>query len=53
MNNRNRIRMAVGTVYAIAILISIFAGGLVWVAVIGALLVGLVNMQLGGYRRRS
>lgn len=53
MTRTNQIRMAAGTLYAIAIVISIFAGGLVWVAIIGALLVGFVNMQFGGYRRRT
>lgn len=51
MTRRNRIRVGAGTLYALAIVISIFAGGLVWVAVIGALVVGFVNMQLGGYTR--
>ena len=32
----------------IAIVIAIFAGGLVWVLIVGAMLVGLVNMQVAG-----
>lgn len=52
MSRRTRIRMGIGTLYVIAILVSLATGGFVWVAIIGALLVGLVNMQLGGWNRR-
>ncbi len=52
MTLRNRIRAAAGTVYVIAIVISLFAGGFVWVAVVGALILGLVYSQLGGWSRR-
>jgi hypothetical protein len=52
MSLRNRIRAAGGTLYVIAIVISLFAGGFVWVAIVGALLLGLLYSQLGGWSRR-
>lgn len=53
MNSIHRIRAAAGTVYALAILISIFAGGLVWVAIIGAVLLSLFyTLTRGGGRRQ-
>jgi hypothetical protein len=39
---RNRITWAAGTLYAAAVLASIWAGGLVWVAIIGAILLSVV-----------
>lgn len=52
MSVRNRIRMAAGSIYGIAIVISLFAGGFVWVAIVGAMVLGLVYAQLGGWNRR-
>ncbi len=49
MSTRNRLRMGVGTLYALAIVVSLFAGGLVWVAIIGAVLSGLAYSRLGGW----
>jgi hypothetical protein len=45
---RNQIRIAAGTLYAVAVLASVFAGGLVWVAIIGAILLSMVYTYTRG-----
>jgi len=48
MSMRNRIRMAASTVYVIALIIGIFVGGFVWIAIIGAVALGGVYTTLRG-----
>jgi hypothetical protein len=41
MGNVNAIRGALGTLYAVAIIIALFVGGLIPVIIVGAILLGL------------
>lgn len=48
MNTQMRIRAGAGALYALAILVSLLTGGLVWVAIIGAILLSLLYTSLRG-----
>lgn len=43
-----RIRAGAGAVYALAILVSLVTGGIVWVAIVGAILLSLLYTSLRG-----
>jgi hypothetical protein len=48
MSTRNRIRMAAGTAYVVALIIGIFTGNFLWIAVGGAILLAMVTTALRG-----
>jgi hypothetical protein len=48
MSTRNRIRMAAGSLYVVALVIGIFAGHFVWIAIIGAIVLSMVYTALRG-----
>ena len=48
MSMRNRIRMGASTVYVIALIVGLFVGGFVWIAIIGAVALGGVYSALRG-----
>ncbi len=50
MSTRNRIRAAASTTYIVALIVGIFTGNFVWIAIGGAILLALVynSLRSGG-----